>query len=309
MSVPIQSQSQAVRGSASALPGLLASARPKHWIKNIPVFAALVFSPAAVSFGTTATAAVSFVAFCLLASSVYLLNDLCDVDEDRKHPEKCRRPLAAGIISPEAAVLTIVLGAGAAITIAFAINWIHGCVLLSYFAMNVAYSWRLKHEAVLDVILIATGFVLRAVAGAVAIGVYASGWLVMTTLFLALFIGFTKRRSELTLLGDEAAGHRACLAGYSMKMLNFTIPFCAIAAVALYSVYTLAPNTVQRFGTDGLIWTLPFVVVGLWRFARVSQDPKNGGDPATLIFHDAPLLVTTGLWLLVACVVIYGPVG
>ena len=306
MSVPVPTTSL-TRSPAHTLMGLWHGARPKHWIKNFPVFAAVVFSPAAVSFPTMCASAASFVSFCLIASAVYLLNDLCDIEEDRLHPQKKWRPLAAGVISIGTAATASLLMASCAIAIAFAVGLHHGIILLTYFAVNVAYSLRLKRQAGLDVFLIGAGFVLRAVAGAAAIAVYTSGWLIVTTLSLSMFIGFTKRRSELQLLGSDATAHRACLSGYSLKSLNQLILTFGIASAALYAAYTIAPSTVSRFGTYGLFCTLPMVAAGLWRFAMISCDPVGGSDPATLIFHDRTLIAIGGLWLITACAAIYGP--
>lgn len=276
-------------------------------VKNFPVFAALVFSPTAMSYTTVLAAALSFVSFCLIASAVYFLNDLCDIEEDRLHPQKKWRPLAAGAISVGAAATTSLLMTICAVTLAFAVGLHHGIVLLMYFAVNVAYSLSLKRQAGLDVLLIGAGFVLRAVAGAAAIGVYTSVWLIVTTLFLSMFIGFTKRRSELQLLGRDATAHRACLSGYSLKSLNSLILAFGTASIVLFAAYTIAPVTVSRFGTYRLLWTLPMVAAGLWRFARISGDPVAGSDPATLIFRDRPLIAIGAVWLITACAAIYGP--
>jgi 4-hydroxybenzoate polyprenyltransferase len=299
----------ASKATASANRALAISLRPHQWVKNVLVFGGVIFSQSLIDPAAVIKSVHAFLTFCFAASAVYLLNDLHDLEEDRRHPTKRLRPLAAGELSPGTVVTTMLLLAMASIGNALLINVAFGVILSSYLVMNVAYSLRLKQVVILDVMIIAFGFLLRAVAGAVAIGVQPSPWLVLCTLTLALLVGFGKRRHELTLLKHEAASHRACLEGYSPEFLDAMMTICASAAVVTYALYTMAAETVARFGSHGLVLTTPFVIYGIFRYLFLIHKRSEGGDPAKLFVSDRPTLWNAALWCLTSCFVVYAPPG
>lgn len=286
---------------------LAKSLRPHQWIKNTLVFGGLVFSHSLFHVPAVLLSIQAFLLFCFAASAVYLLNDLNDLEEDRRHPKKRTRPLAAGLISPATVRGAMAFLAAGSLTGAFLINAGFGSVLTVYLLMNVGYSLRLKHVVIVDVMIIAVGFVLRAVAGAVAIGVPPSPWLVLCTLTLALLVGFGKRRNELTVLKDEAASHRACLEGYSTHFLDLMMTISGGAAVVTYALYTMADETVARFGSHALVMTTPFVIYGIFRFLFLIHQKNEGGDPSKLFATDRPTLINGVLWLAVSAFCVYGP--
>ena len=228
----------------------VASLRPDQWTKNLIVFAGLIFGQRLLEPSLVAASTAAFVVFCGLSSSMYLINDVADRAEDRRHPTKSRRPIAAGTISPQTALIGAACLGGTAIAGAFWLGRPFGLVALAFVALLVLYNQLLKHVVILDVFTIAAGFVLRAVAGVVVVAVPISQWLLVCTMLLALFLGLAKRRHELGLLGDEAASHRRALAEYSPRLLDQMISIVAAATVVSYAFYTVEPATVEKFGTD-----------------------------------------------------------
>lgn len=286
---------------------LAKSLRPHQWIKNTLVCGGLIFSRSLFHLPSILLTLQAFLLFCFAASSVYLLNDLNDLEEDRRHPKKKLRPLAAGLISPTLVAATMCVLAVGSVVGSFVINVPFGCLVLFYLAMNVGYSLKLKHVAILDVMIIAIGFVLRAVAGAVAIRVEPSPWLFLCTLTLALLVGFGKRRNELTVLKDEAASHRVCLEGYSTHFLDLMMTISAGAAVVTYALYTMADQTAARFGSHALVLTTPFVIYGIFRYLYLIHMKFEGGDPSKLFVTDKPTLINGFLWLTSCAFCVYGP--
>ncbi|HEY6107257.1 MAG TPA: decaprenyl-phosphate phosphoribosyltransferase, partial [Anaeromyxobacteraceae bacterium] len=245
---------------------LLTSVRPRQWAKNALLLAPLVFAHRVADPSSSRRALLAVVAFSLLASAVYLGNDLADRDRDRSHPVKRERPLAAGLLPPAwAAGAALSLGA-AGLALAWGLGVAFFGWSVGYLALQALYSGLLKQVAVLDVFAVAAGFVLRVVAGAAAIDVPVSNWLYLCTLLLALFLALEKRRAELVLLGAEAGRHRGILAAYSVGLLDQLTGIAAAAAVLAYSLYTLSPDTVHKFGTDRLKYTVPFVLFGIFRY-------------------------------------------
>jgi 4-hydroxybenzoate polyprenyltransferase len=265
---------------------LLVAMRPRQWAKNLVLFAPLVFALRATDPASAARALVGFVAFCLLASASYVANDIADRERDRLHPEKRRRPVAAGEISLGAAAgASLALGlAGLALSAALGPAFL-ACAA-GYLVLQAAYSAFLKRVAVVDVFAIAAGFVLRVVAGAAAIDVPISNWLYLCTLLLALFLALEKRRAELVLLGGEAGSHRGILASYSVPLLDQLVTIVAGTTVLAYTLYTLAPDTVQKFGTDRLKLTIPFVLFGIFRYLYLVHREGEGGQPERVLFQD-----------------------
>jgi 4-hydroxybenzoate polyprenyltransferase len=284
---------------------LLISLRPEQWTKNLLVFAALVFAQKLFEPAALAAATAAFAIFCGLSSVVYLINDIADRESDRQHPLKSLRPIAAGHLSvPAALAMAGVVGA-AAIGAAFLLSLRFGLVASGYLALMVLYSWPLKHLVILDVLTIAIGFVLRAVAGAVAIDVMISHWLFVCTILLALFIALAKRRHELVLLADGAISHRPILGEYSAYLLDQMIAIVAASTLVSYVFYTISPETIEKFGTSWLGLTIPFPLYGIFRYLYLVHKREGGGSPADLLINDRPLLACVTLWVAAIVLIIY----
>ncbi len=290
---------------AQKLRELFISLRPQQWTKNFVVLAALIFSERLYHLPSLLPAAGAFAVFCLLSGAVYLVNDIADLEGDRRHPVKRLRPLPSGALpastAKAAAVALALIGMGASI----AIGSEFAAVSALYFGLMMAYSLALKNAVVIDVLVVALGFVLRALAGAVAIGVAFSHWLLICTLLFALFLALAKRRQELTLLAEGAAQHRRILGEYSPYLLDQMIAVVTASTVVSYALYTLAPETVSRFGTDRLVWTLPFVLYGILRYLYLVHQKEEGGNPTEVLLNDRPILVTVALWAATVVTLIY----
>ena len=290
---------------ARQLKQLLISLRLHQWIKNLVVLAPLIFAERLFDGPSFTAAAIAFAIFCLLSGAVYLVNDLIDVEQDRRHPIKRDRPLASGKLSPVVAIAAAVSIVAVGLTGAFLIGTRFGLAALVYFLTMTAYSLALKNVVILDVLIVALGFVLRAVAGALAIDVVFSNWLLMCTLLGALFLALAKRRHELTLLAGEAADHRRILGEYSPYLLDQMIAVVTASTLVSYAFYTLAQETVDRFGTDRLIWTLPLVLYGIFRYLYLVHQKEEGGSPTKVLLNDRPILVTVTLWAAAVITLIY----
>jgi 4-hydroxybenzoate polyprenyltransferase len=286
------------------LRALVEALRPRQWVKNLFVFAGVVFGQQLFTPAAGAALA-AFALFCALSGAVYLVNDVADRERDRRHPAKRRRPVASGRLPVGVALGAAVglaggaLAAGAALSPAFALTG------LAYLALLGAYSAWLKHVVVVDVIAVASGFVLRAVAGAVAVDVEISGWLLICTILLALFLALGKRRHEVLTLGAEAPRHRPILAEYSPALLDQMIAVVTASTVTAYALYTMSPETVAKFHTRLLPATLPFVLYGVFRYLYLLYRRQLGGSPAELVFTDRPLLLNTLLWIAAVLAIVY----
>ncbi len=285
---------------------ILVAMRPGQWVKNLVLLAPLVFALKATDPASAVRALLALAAFCLLASAAYLANDLADRERDRLHPEKRRRPVAAGELSPGVAA-----GASLAFgTAGLALSAVLGGPFLAcaagYLVLQGLYSAVLKRVAVLDVFAIAAGFVVRVVAGAVVIDVPISNWLYLCTLLLALFLALEKRRAELVLLGGGAAEHRGILASYTVPLLDQLVSIVAGTTVLAYALYTLAPDTVQKFGTDRLKLTIPFVLFGIFRYLYLVHREGEGGQPERVLFQDRATQVNLLAYVGVVAWAIYG---
>lgn len=302
---------------------LVEALRPRQWIKNLIVLAPLLFARQLTNPDAAVRAAAATVVFCLLSGAVYLFNDLWDLESDRHHPTKSRRPLASGRLATGVAWPSFVVVAATALLGAWllspslmqeAIGPITAkhqsqpsffTAALAYLLLHVAYSTRLKHIVVLDVMLVAMGFVLRAIAGAAVIAVEISNWLLVCTIFLSLFLVLAKRRHELLLLAADAKEHRTTLGEYDPSLLDQMIAVTASACLISYALYTMAPETIEKFHTDRLYVTIPFVVYGLFRYLYLIHRRDQGGDPSASLLHDRPILLAVSLWALVVASVIY----
>ena len=285
-----------------ALPKLL---RVYQYPKNLLVFGALVFAQQVHDPAQVARSVVAFLVMCAASSAVYLFNDFIDIEKDRAHPEKQSRPLPSGVVSvPMASALTVLITA-----VSLGVGYMLGLKFLGavvfYLALMTAYTLALKHVVLVDVMVIAIGFVLRAIAGALALDVVFSNWLVVCTLFLALFLGLGKRRREIELLEEDADNHRAVLEHYTVQYLDNLMLILGAATLLTYTIYTCSPEVVERVGSDKLYMTIPFVVYGLFRYLFLVHGKEAGGDPSRTLLKDAPLLVTVLLWGLACMGILY----
>jgi 4-hydroxybenzoate polyprenyltransferase len=293
------------QGQRPVLLHLLISLRPGQWTKNLFVFAALVFAERLSDSNDVVKAVVAFFVFCALSATVYLINDVLDREQDRRHPLKARRPIASGALSPALALAAAgVLGA-AGMIVASALGLQFFQMAAAYVVLLTAYSAFLKHIVILDVLTIAAGFTLRAAAGAAAIAVPISDWLLVCTTLLALFIALSKRRHELTLLTEKAIDHRPILGDYTPYLLDQMISVVTASTLIAYAFYTISPETTEKFGTDLLSLTIPFPLYGIFRYLYLVHRRDKGGSPAELVVNDRPLLACVGLWALSVIVIIY----
>jgi 4-hydroxybenzoate polyprenyltransferase len=284
---------------------LLESMRPQQWLKNLLLLAPLLFAKSLGDSSRIAEAIFGFVIFCALSSGVYLLNDVLDLEKDRKHPVKSTRPIASGRVGVKTAITLLVALLSAALVAGFVLSPAFGAVGLAYVVMNIAYSFWLKEMVILDVMIIAFGFVLRALAGALAIQVEISPWLILCTILLSLFLAFCKRRRELELLADGATAHRPALREYSVGFLDQMISITTASTVVCYSFYTISPEVEEKLGTSHLFVTIPFVLYGIFRYLYLVHQRGEGGNPASSLLTDRPLLICVALWALVVAAILY----
>ncbi len=283
---------------------LFLSLRPHQWTKNLFVLAALGFSKHLFDGDAVSRALGAFAVFCALSGATYLLNDLVDLEQDRLHPVKSRRPLPSGALPLPLARWACGLITLAALLSALLLGWPFAMAALGYFVLNLAYTFLLKHVVILDVLALSIGFVLRAVAGALAISVVFSDWLVVCTLLVALFLSMAKRRHELVTLGD-AASHRRILAEYSPYLLDQMISVVTASCLTAYAFYTLAPETIEKYRTDHLSLTIPFVIYGIFRYLYLVHRKEQGGSPSDLLLTDRPLLAAVALWAVAVMAIVY----
>ena len=291
----------------SAVANLIISLRPDQWTKNLIVFAALIFAVKLLDPAALALASAAFLIFCVLSGCVYLINDVSDRESDRQHPLKRLRPIASGALGAGTA-LAWAIGLGAvALAAAFALRPLFALAAAAYLALFVLYTHTLKHGVILDVMSIAIGFVLRAVAGGLVIGVPVSDWLLVCTILLALFLGLAKRRHEITMLADGASGHRRILEEYDPYLLDQMIAIVAAATLVVYIIYSASPETAERFGTRLLVLTTPFPIYGIFRYLYLVHRKHGGGSPSDLLLRDRPLLSCVALWGIAVVLLIYRP--
>ena len=287
------------------MPPLIKLLRPHQWLKNGFVLVGLLFAHAWNDAARVEQALLSFAAFCLLSSAVYVFNDFLDRAADRLHPTKRQRPLASGAISVNAALALMAACLAGGLWLAFeasAAPWI----FLLYIALNIAYTLGLKHVVVLDVFLIAGGFMLRLLAGTVGIGIAPSHWLLLCGLMLTLFLGFAKRRAELAALPEDATGHRRVLDHYSEAMLDQFLTIAAACTVVTYSMYTVSSETMTLHGSNHLMLTVPFVLYGLLYYLFRLHRQGGGGDPARELMTDPHLIASVAGWLATVLAVLTG---
>lgn len=291
----------------SAVANLIVSLRPDQWTKNLIVFAALIFAVKLLDPAALALASAAFLIFCVLSGCVYLMNDVSDREADRRHPLKRLRPIASGALGAGTALAWAIGLSTVALAAAYALRPLFALTAAAYLALFVLYTHTFKHVVILDVMSIAIGFVLRAVAGGLVIGVPVSDWLLVCTILLALFLGLAKRRHEITMLADGASGHRRILEEYDPYLLDQMIAIVAAATLVVYIIYCASPETAERFGTRLLVLTTPFPIYGIFRYLYLVHRKHGGGSPSDMLLRDRPLLSCVALWGIAVVVLIYRP--
>lgn len=283
---------------------VLRSIRLEQWLKNGFVLAPLVFSGLVFDQLAWHRGLVAALAFCFAASATYLINDARDREKDRAHPVKKSRPIAAGEVSVPLALISALVLVGAASWLSIGLGSVFSLVLAGYLLITLFYSFLLKRLVFVDVLVVAAGFVIRVLGGAAAIEVPASSWLLLCAYLLALYLALGKRRAELVLLGESGGTHRAVLSHYSLPLVDQAISVVLGATVLAYALYTVAPGTVAKVGSEGLMATVPIVLFGLFRYLYLLHRHEMGGSPTRALLTDWPLLVCVIAWVAVAGVVI-----
>jgi 4-hydroxybenzoate polyprenyltransferase len=278
--------------------------RPLHWTKNMFVFAALVFGQKLNVPPAVGRAIGGFVCFCLAASAVYILNDIIDRQRDRLHPEKCKRPIAAGSVTIGSALVISALSAAVAIIGSFMLSPTFAIIILMYIGLMILYSLLLRRIMILDCVVISIGFCLRAIAGAVIVEVVPSPWLIICTFALCLFLAFGKRRSEIALLSEDSESFRNTLAGYTRELLAHMLDVTSGLAVVCFLLYAMDAKTVDRFGSGNLVYTTPLVLYCIFRFSAMIQKGKYS-DPVKFILNDLPFQIGFVLWVIGCFIIIY----
>jgi 4-hydroxybenzoate polyprenyltransferase len=288
---------------------ILVSVRPHQWTKNSVVFLPLVFSKHLFETGPLLAAAWAFVTFCLLSGTIYLINDIADMERDRLHPVKRLRPIASGALRPALAGWIAALLALGSLALASRLGQAFLLTAAIYLLLNLLYSFKLKNVVILDAISVSLCFVLRVVAGGVAIPVHISDWLLICTILWALFLTLCKRRHELTSLNSSASNHRQILSEYSPYLLDQMISVVTASCLTAYAFYTTAAETVEKFQTDRLTWTIPFVLYGIFRYLYLVHQKDKGGSPTDILLTDRPLIIAVALWGLAVVAIVYTAQG
>jgi len=289
---------------SNQLHNIIKTMRPKQWLKNVFVFAGLVFDRQLLSSASFLITLAAAFLFCLVSSMIYIINDLVDIKFDRQHPVKKHRPLASGALSRRSAVIALVVLGLLTFPAAFFLNTALGWIIAAYFILMLAYSLWLKHIALIDVMIIAAGFVLRVAAGVIIIETERfSPWLFVATVFLALFIGLGKRRSEIELLNTKAPSHRRVLDGYTLELLDQLLTIVLSTTLMTYCLYTFSTtNTPDSFH---MMFTIPFVIYGLFRYLYLVRIENSGGTPEDIVVSDCPMQAAILLWGITVVVILY----
>lgn len=279
--------------------------RPKQWLKNVFVFTGLIFGGFFYDAALVNAVIMTTIAFCLASSGIYIINDLVDSKNDLLHPTKKFRPIPAGEVSPGAAILLCLACLGIGFFLASTVSMKVFGIILAYVLLNIAYSVRLKRVVILDVFCIATGFMMRILAGTVGVGVPPSKWLLLCGMLMALFLGFAKRRAELSNLKDAGGEHRFVLQNYDPALLDILSAICATGVIIGYSLYTMSPETVRMHGTDNLMYTVPFVMYAMFRYLYLMHKWGQGGDPTHDLVKDKHIIASVLGWSALTIYVLY----
>jgi len=288
----------------SRISAFISVVRPRQWIKNAFVWAPLLFSGQFTKFDLCGKAALIFVSFCIVSGAIYVINDLADRYEDKQHPLKRFRPIASGAISPGTAIIFSMVLIVVGVAVAWYVSWSGVLIVLIYVVMNILYSLALKHVAIVDVMTIAAGFVLRVLGGSVAISVAPSHWLLLCTVMISLFLGFTKRRDELLAAAGQAQNSRVVLRNYNVAFLDQAISMVTSVTVLCYVLYTVDARTLQVFGTRAMLLTVPSVIYGLFRYIYIIYHLEEGEDPTSTLVRDIPTIVNMIIWIVISLIVV-----
>jgi 4-hydroxybenzoate polyprenyltransferase len=295
--------------SGALLPVIIESMRPRQWTKNLILLAGVIFAQMLSEPEAVMRAVAAVIVFCIASGAVYVFNDLSDIEQDRRHPHKRRRPVASGRLPIPAAWRTLAALVAIAVAAGYALGWAFASTLIMFFIWNVAYSRLLKQLPIVDVLGIGVSFVIRALAGVMVLipvdpEVTLSFWLLVCPFFLSLFLGFCKRRNELVKLGRESGSTRPVLLSYNETVLNAMIGGAFGLTLAAYAVYTVWPSTVAHFGTRSLVWTTALVFLGLWRYLYLVFKEGQGGRPHEILLTDVTLQALVLAWILVVVLII-----
>ena len=280
--------------------------RPHQWVKNTFIFIPLFFGGSLFDMADWTSSLVAFVAFSFAASAIYSINDIVDVEADKKHPKKCKRPIAAGLVSKRQASLLAIILAIAALALPFLLNnWMLSVVIALYLAMNLCYCIRLKHYAIIDVCLVALGFVMRIVAGGVATDIVLSRWIVMMTFLLTLFLSFAKRRDDVLIMNETGMAPRKNTSRYNLTFINQAITITGGVMVVCYIMYTVSPEVIERFNSPNLYMTSFFVILGLLRYIQLTVVDERSGEPTRLVLSDRLIQLIIAGWIISFAIIIY----
>ena len=280
--------------------------RPHQWVKNTFIFIPLFFGGSLFDMADWTSSLVAFVAFSFAASAIYSINDIVDVEADKKHPKKCKRPIAAGLVSKRQASLLAIILAIAALALPFLLNnWMLSVVIALYLAMNLCYCIRLKHYAIIDVCLVALGFVMRIVAGGVATDIVLSRWIVMMTFLLTLFLSFAKRRDDVLIMNETGLAPRKNTSRYNLTFVNQAITITGGVMLVCYIMYTVSPEVIERFNSPNLYMTSFFVILGLLRYIQLTVVDERSGEPTRLVLSDRLIQLIIAGWIISFAIIIY----
>ena len=280
--------------------------RPHQWVKNTFIFIPLFFGGSLFDMEDWTSSLVAFVAFSFAASAIYSINDIVDVEADKKHPKKCKRPIAAGLVSKRQASLLAIILAIAALALPFLLNnWMLSVVIALYLAMNLCYCIRLKHYAIIDVCLVALGFVMRIVAGGVATDIVLSRWIVMMTFLLTLFLSFAKRRDDVLIMNETGMAPRKNTSRYNLTFINQAITITGGVMLVCYIMYTVSPEVIERFNSPNLYMTSFFVILGLLRYIQLTVVDERSGEPTRLVLSDRLIQLIIAGWIISFAIIIY----
>ena len=280
--------------------------RLHQWVKNTFIFIPLFFGGSLFDMADWTSSLVAFVAFSFAASAIYSINDIVDVEADKKHPKKCKRPIAAGLVSKRQASLLAIILAIAALALPFLLNnWMLSVVIAVYLAMNLCYCIRLKHYAIIDVCIVAMGFVMRIVAGGVATDIVLSRWIVMMTFLLTLFLSFAKRRDDVLIMNETGMAPRKNTSRYNLTFINQAITITGGVMLVCYIMYTVSPEVIERFNSPNLYMTSFFVILGLLRYIQLTVVDERSGEPTRLVLSDRLIQLIIAGWIISFAIIIY----
>jgi 4-hydroxybenzoate polyprenyltransferase len=283
--------------------------RPEQWVKNLFVFLPLYFSGQLLNIDLFLLCIVAFLAFSFAASSIYCFNDIYDVETDRLHPKKCKRPIATGKITVKAAYVVMAICFALSLSILFCFGSKAKLMLMAlislYYLMNIAYSVKLKHYAIVDVIVISMGFVLRILTGGAATGIWLSEWIIMMTFLLALFLAFAKRRDDVVLYQNKGISPRKNTNRYNLDFMNQVITIISAVTIIAYIMYTLSPDVIERFHSKNIYITTVFVLVGIIRYLQITIVDLKSGNPTTILLKDRFIQLCVAGWIISFLIIIY----